>query len=362
MNYVKLLLNVSLFFILTFLISCETDENEKGLDEKENVGIIGKWNPLSKRISTLSNKKITIPVTSGDFSIDFCDNNCNIGSQKYFWEMDADGETIHITDINWIVKIQSESHIKVFYSDESVNVELTYAKQNSNMEKAESPYHPFSTTQIVKQISIENGNTWSFKYDEKGRVYEYREGTQDYYHIFYVNYVADTVFVSNIGVAKSEYGDLYVPDEYALLNSAGYICNNYKNEHSQEYDEDGYLIKFHQSGYRLSWDLSYDNGNQIGGSGPFPYRCTYTGYLNETSINLNSFISPQVYGTGVGGLGNFDMKGKRSTYLLRTFSRGGVENTYSYELDSQKRITKITALTESKASDPKRTIDRKSVV
>ena len=223
-------------------------------------------------------------------------------------------------------------------------------KEGENEGKG-SPYKPFETNIMVKQIIIGQGQSkqkdyHNFKYDEKGRIIEYithRDNTlMDDWLYFYRN---DTIYHQSLAGSN---GGKMTP--YAELGDNGYILyflnmyGNHADPWIHGYDDNGYLKQYESIFY------GYSKGNRssvaLGKKDLLVCFYEYTKNLNNTSIDLNSVIS--TYTPRLGAW--FDLVGKRSMYLVESSTDVNIKNNtqiYSYELDNKNRISKITCVAKS---------------
>lgn len=217
----------------------------------------------------------------------------------------------------------------------------------------ESIYQPYVTDKrvselVVKQIQDFKDGTrdinyryYQFTYDKEGRI-----SKELYYSQFDGKEPSDTIvtkFTYSGNMIYLQYNHItggFTSDYDITLNPRGYVSG-------QDYDEDGYLVGYFVSGYKDgNCRVRWKNGNLVSESKPVDsYSCTYTDYLNDTSLDLTSFLirSAQMRG-------NIDIpcdtEGKRSVNLPKvrkiTHSTKDIQRNFIYKFDSQKRVIEIT--------------------
>lgn len=216
----------------------------------------------------------------------------------------------------------------------------------------ESLYKPYITDKRVSKLVVERIRKiygikdfsyyhYQFSYDKKGRISE-----ELYFSQFDGKEPSDTIvtkFTYSGNTIYMQYNHLTnnsISDNDITLNSLGYVSG-------LEYDKDGYLVGYFMSGYNDgNCQVRWEKGNLISESKPVDsYSCTYTDYLNDTSLDLTSFLIRSAEMRGNISV-PCDTKGKRSVNLPKvrkiTHSANNIQRNYTYEFDSQGRVSEIS--------------------
>lgn len=246
-------------------------------------------------------------------------------------------------------------------------------EQNDNKDDSEFPpegtvestYKPRFTENKIKELIIEDIKrdpqkpSWTesyfyhnvFTYDDSERICEHKRFREtDDASIEAVIYTEEIAYIGD--TIKCTYSDGSGVDNNVLLNTEGYVRETNSHNQFYKYDEGGYLVEYYMAGYGDNGycTLIYDNGNLIRESKPVgSYVCTYTQYLNNTSLDLNYYLVRDEGHVNISV--PTDIFGKRSNNLPKKRSVGEtIWTTYSYEFDFKGRVVKITSIHESNFS------------
>lgn len=208
-----------------------------------------------------------------------------------------------------------------------------------------SLYKPFKTDKVISHIYIlHKGRQYDddYVYDSEGRIIEQRT---------IINKKEETLVITSFEyngdfIDMSYYPQSYGVDDDYKLNEDGYAAEIISEINIRPiipiYDENNYWI-----GYGKEQTLFYTEGNltrdtQVSKS----YTCTYTDYLNDSSIDLTTNLVRQAYDNYTKEINlPTDVLGKRSRNLPKQVNFIGTDSwiDYDYEFDLQGRVTKILA-------------------
>ena len=232
-------------------------------------------------------------------------------------------------------------------TDDEGNTDPDDGGDDTGDETAPSLYKPFETDKVISHIYIlHKGRQYDddYIYDNEGRLIEQRT---------IINKKEE-----NLVVKSYEYnGDLIDASIYPsssgvlsdyILNEYGYAAEIFSEISSYPiipiYDADNYWIGYTKNeGKQL---LFYTDGNLTHDiSQTVSYDCTYTDYLNDTSIDLTTNLVRQAYDTYTKEITlPTDVLGKRSRNLPEQVNLQGPDWVgYDYEFDAKGRVTKILA-------------------
>lgn len=216
---------------------------------------------------------------------------------------------------------------------------------NTGNDTAPSLYKPFETDKVISHIYIlHEGRQYDddYVYDSEGRIIEQRT---------IINKKEE-----NLVIKSFEYNGNFIdasiyPESSGVLNDYTLNEDGYAIELSSEisnyptiprYDEDNYWI-----GYGKEQTLFYTDGNLIRDTQVSKsYTCTYTDYLNDTSIDLTTNLVREAYNTFTKDITlPTDVLGKRSRNFPEKVDFIKIDDWvgYDYEFDTQGRVTKILA-------------------
>lgn len=310
--------------------------------------IVGQWEPTTISIVDRLTGEIleTEEPESGNSSFweffeDGTFGRSDKPDERFHWQADEEDFSINIGDkqwnVDWLTKLKLRLRERM---DDSRDKYYDFGRIGDFIDEGEEEEQPTAGSRIAKitatttylHSSNKKVDTYTFKYDKKGRISEYSiEGTSA---PFKYNYEQNMVSVSG---SESYKGTLNSKNCIETLQS---LNTSQPTVATASYNSNGYLSMLNNT------VLKYDRNNNLESIGYFEY--TYTKEKNDSNIDLNCIISncstTYEYNYSHFSLfAPFGFYGKSSTNMIAKEHGNGWDYyyVYDYKRNKENRITKI---------------------
>lgn len=310
--------------------------------------IVGQWEPTTISIVDRLTGEIleTEEPESGNSSFweffeDGTFGRSDKPDERFHWQADEEDFSINIGDkqwnVDWLTKLKLRLRERM---DDSRDKYYDLGRIGDFIDEGEEEEQPTAGSRIAKitatttylHSSNKKVDTYTFKYDKKGRISEYSiEGTSA---PFKYNYEQNMVSVSG---SESYKGTLNSKNCIETLQS---LNTSLPTVATASYNSNGYLSMLNNT------VLKYDRNNNLESIGYFEY--TYTKEKNDSNIDLNCIISScsttyEYNYSHFSLFAPFGFYGKSSTNMIAKEHGNGWDYyyVYDYKRDKENRITKI---------------------
>lgn len=347
-----------IFLILVVLVSaCNKDEDttivlEDGQSKAASL-IVGRWKPSKKQlIDKLTGHVIKEEAFADDessFWEFFKDGTFGNSGEHFNWNIDEDDKTVSFGGKKWSIGALTKARMILYLlgkegngEDDDNNLLAYYFDREGEFEdndedNTETPVYSSKITKITATTTYLHSvnkrmDTYTFSYDEKGRIKEYSVGVSQ--APFNYSYEQNMISVNG---SESYRGSLNDKNNIETLQ---YLDADRNTAATASYNSQGYLTMINNTSPK------YDKNNNLIAIGNFEY--SYTKEKNNSNIDLNCLISncstAYEYNYSHYSLfAPFGFYGKPSTNMIAEEHGYNWDyySIYNYEQDKTGRIIKI---------------------